>query len=270
MVSGASLPARPSIYADLAPIPAPAGRRGIHVSSPAPGLVGPPPAVQRPVSEVGGAAGPSEPQHICIIPGCSESCIGRGGQTQFCGLAHFEEGRQAGLQSYPYYRFSEETAHLQALGLMDFLGDLKDSGSPPDHDDVMAFSGFKQALHDLAQNPPQDADPIFASAQPTRPPIKKARSSGSGASAKLVEPIKQPFTGASACKGAHAPDRRTVAAPGANARIFFFFFNIFFFISFLLISMVDRSAWTRYRGVWGRRQPLIHLAEKNGRLDSSP
>ena len=43
-----------------------------------------------------------------------------------------------------------------------------------------------------------------------------------------------------------------------------------FFISFLLISTVDRSAWTRYRGVWGRRQPLIHLAEKNGRLDSSP
>ena len=51
---------------------------------------------------------------------------------------------------------------------------------------------------------------------------------------------------------------------------FLFLFNIFFFVSFLLISTVDRSAWTRYRGVWGRRQPLIHLAEKNGRLDSSP
>ena len=69
-------------------------------------------------------------------------------------------------------------AHLQALGLMDFLGDLKDSGSPPDHDAIIAFSGFKQALHDLVQDPPQDADAIFASAQPTRPPIKKARPSG--------------------------------------------------------------------------------------------
>eukprot|EP01046_Picozoa_sp_COSAG06_P011700 COSAG06_NODE_671_length_13206_cov_477.269474_7_plen_122_part_00 len=44
----------------------------------------------------------------------------------------------------------------------------------------------------------------------------------------------------------------------------------FFFLFFLFFPTVDRSAWTRYRGVWGRRQPVIHLAEKNGRLDSSP
>jgi hypothetical protein len=165
-------------------------RGGIHVRyliSPAPGLDGPPPAVQRPVAKVAEPPRPAEPQHICILPGCSESCIYTGGQTQFCGPAHFEEGRQAGLQSYPYYRFSEETARVQALGLMDFLGDLKVSESPPDHNAVIAFSCFKQALHGLLQDPPQDSAAIFALAQPTRPPIKKARSSGSDASKATTE-----------------------------------------------------------------------------------
>ena len=52
MATATSLPARKSVYADLAPIAAPAGRRGIHLSGPAQGMVGPPPAVQRPVSAV--------------------------------------------------------------------------------------------------------------------------------------------------------------------------------------------------------------------------
>jgi hypothetical protein len=47
-------------------------------------------------------------------------------------------------------------------------------------------------------------------------------------------------------------------------------FLVIFFSFFFLLFKVDRSAWTRYRGVWGRRQPAIHLAEKNGGLNSSP